>query len=241
MITSVAIIPARSGSKRIPHKNIRPFRGHPLIAYSIYSARAAGVFERVIVSTDSLEVAEIAQKYGAEVPGLRPPELAEDSSHDIGFMRHAMEEWVEGEGSQLWGIIRPTSPLRSAMSLREAYRRLLNTEWADSIRALRPVAEHPGKMWRLEKETGEALTLLEQGGAFNGPISQLEQVFIQASSFEIVRRGAVLQHDSIAGNRVLGFVMPEHESIDINTEEDWLTLEKAVELNPELLPDIGAP
>ena len=241
MITSVAIIPARSGSKRIPHKNIRPFRGHPLIAYSIHSARAAGVFERVLVSTDSPEVAQIAQRYGAEVPGLRPPELAEDSSHDIGFMRHAMEAWVEGEDSQLWGILRPTSPLRSAMTLREAYQRLLDAEWADSIRSLRPVVEHPGKMWRLDKETGEAVTLLEQGGAFNGPISQLEKVFIQASSFEIVRRGAVLQHDSIAGNRVLGFVMPEHESIDINTEQDWVTLEKAVELNPHLLPDIGAP
>ena len=118
---------------------------------------------------------------------------------------------------------------------------LLNTEWADSIRALRPVAEHPGKMWRLDKETGEALTLLDQGGAFNGPMNQLEKVFIQASSFEIVRRGAVLQYDSIAGTRVLGYVMPEHESIDINTEVDWVNLEKAVELDPQLLPDIGAP
>jgi len=241
MITSVAIIPARSGSKRIPHKNIRPFRGHPLIAYSIHSARAAGVFERVIVSTDSPEVAQIAQKYGAEVPGLRPPELAEDSSHDIGFLRHAMEEWVGGEDSQLWGIVRPTSPLRSPNTLREANQLLRKAEWADSIRALRPVAEHPGKMWRLDEETGEARTLLDQGGAFNGPMNQLEKVFIQASSFEIVRRGAVLEYDSIAGNRVLGYVMPEHESIDINTEEDWVTLEKAVELNPQLLPDIGAP
>ena len=241
MVISVAIIPARSGSKRIPHKNIRPFRGHPLIAYSIHSARAAGVFERVIVSTDSPEVAQIAQKYGAEVPGLRPPELAEDSSHDIGFLRHAMEEWVEGEDSQLWGIVRPTSPLRSPNTLREANQLLRTAEWADSIRALRPVAEHPGKMWRLDEETGEALTLLDQGGAFNGPMNQLEKVFIQASSFEIVRRGAVLQYDSIAGNRVLGYVMPEHESIDINTEEDWVNLEKAVELNPQLLPDIGAP
>jgi len=71
-------------------------------------------------------------------------------------------------------------------------------------------------------------------------MNQLEKVYIQASSFEIVRRGAVLQHDSIAGERVLAYVMPENESIDINSEDDWVALERAVDLNPHLLPTIGA-
>lgn len=240
MIGSVAIIPARSGSKRVPHKNIRPLRGHPLIAYSIAAAQGSGVFDRVVVSTDSEETAEIAKKYGAEVPGLRPTELADDSAHDIGFMRHAMGEWVDGEADQLWGIIRPTSPLRSAKTLQDAHQRLVRAEWADSVRSLRPVTEHPGKMWRISNQTDEAFTLLEQPGAFNGPMSQLEKVYIQASSFEIVRRGAVIQYDSIAGKRVLGFVMPENETIDINSEDDWVALERAVDLNPDLLPTIGA-
>ncbi|MEQ9086688.1 MAG: acylneuraminate cytidylyltransferase family protein [Pontimonas sp.] len=241
MVGSVAIIPARSGSKRVPHKNIRLFRGHPLIAYSIVTALETGIFSRVLLSTDSEQTAEIARKYGAEVPGLRPAELAEDSAHDIGFVKHAMGEWVDGEADQLWGIIRPTSPLRSAQTLRDAHQRLLGADWADSVRSLRPVTEHPGKMWRIDNETDEALTLLDQPGAFNGPMNQLEKVYIQASSFEIVRRGAVIKYDSIAGRRVLGYVMPENESIDINSEDDWVTLERAVDLNPHLLPTIGAP
>lgn len=240
MVGSVAIIPARSGSKRVPHKNTRLFRGHPLIAYSIVTALETGIFNRVLVSTDSEQTAEIARKYGAEVPGLRPAELAEDSAHDIGFVKHAMGEWVDGEADQLWGIIRPTSPLRSAKTLRNAHQRLLEADWADSVRSLRPVAEHPGKMWRVDDVTNEAHTLLDQPGAFNGPMNQLEKVYIQASSFEIVRRGAVLEYDSIAGRRVLGFVMPENESIDINSEDDWVTLERTVDLNPQLLPTIGA-
>jgi len=241
MVGSVAIIPARSGSKRVPHKNIRLFRGHPLIAYSIVTALETGIFNRVLVSTDSEQIAEIGRKYGAEVPGLRPAELAEDSAHDIGFVKHAMGEWVEGEPDQLWGIIRPTCPLRSAKTLRDAHQRLLGVDWADSVRSLRPVIEHPGKMWRIDNETDEAHTLLDQPGAFNGPMNQLEKVYIQASSFEIVRRGAVIKYDSIAGRRVLGYVMPENERIDINSEDDWVTLERAVDLNPHLLPTIGAP
>jgi N-acylneuraminate cytidylyltransferase len=210
------------------------------MAYSIAAAHGAGVFDRVLVSTDSEEIGEIARKYGAEVPGLRPSELADDSAHDIGFLRHAMDEWVAGEADQLWGIIRPTSPLRSAQTVRDAHQRLLGADWADSVRSLRPVTEHPGKMWRIDNEADEAQTLLDQPGAFNGPMNQLEKVYIQASSFEIVRRGAVIRYDSIAGRRVLGYVMPDNESIDINSEDDWVTLEKVVNLNPHLLPTIGA-
>jgi CMP-N,N'-diacetyllegionaminic acid synthase len=240
MSETIAIIPARAGSKRVPNKNIRPFHGHPMMAYSIRSAQDSGVFDRVLVSTDSEQVAEIARRYGAEVPGLRPANLATDSSHDIGYVKHAMSEWVDGEAAQLWGIVRPTSPLCSARTLQDAHKRLLEAEWADSVRSLRPVSEHPGKMWRLNDVTGEALTLLDQPGAFNGPMSQLEDVYIQASSFEFVRRGAVLAYDSIAGRRVLGYVMPENESIDVNSEDDWVSLERMVELNPHLLPRIGA-
>lgn len=240
MSESVAIIPARAGSKRVPGKNIRLLGGHPLIAYSIVAATESQVFDRVLVSTDSDEIAEIARNYGAEVPGLRPAELAEDSAHDIGFLRQAMEDWVPGSSDQLWGIVRPTSPLRSAMTLRDAHHKLVMATWADSVRSLRPVEEHPGKMWRVDSVTLEASTLLEQPGAFNGPMSQLEQVYIQASSFEIVRREAVLQYDSIAGKRVLAYVMPENESIDINSEADWDALQRAIAANPSLLPDIGA-
>ena len=89
-ITSVAIIPARGGSKRIPGKNIKPFLGKPMISYSIGAARESGVFDRIIVTTDSQEIAEIAKEYGAEVPFIRPPELSDDHTDTDAVLLHAM-------------------------------------------------------------------------------------------------------------------------------------------------------
>jgi N-acylneuraminate cytidylyltransferase len=239
-VTTIAIIPARSGSQRAPGKNIRLLAGHPLLAYSIHAAVASGVCDRVIVSTDSTEIADIATRYGAEVPGLRPAEFSGPGAHDILFLRHAMESWVEGDDDQLWAILRPTSPLRSPDSVREARDVLLANPWADSVRALKPVTEHPGKMWRVG-DTGEATTFLEQGGAYNGPTQDLEKLYVQASSLEIVKRGPALAHNSIAGARVVAHFLPEWESLDVNTESDWRVLESLLADRPELLPALQEP
>lgn len=237
MSATIAIIPARAGSKRIPGKNTRELAGHPLLAYSIAAARASGVCDRILVSTDSPDIAAVAETYGAEVPGLRPHEMSGPDAHDIEFLRHAMEEWAPGEDSQLWVIARPTSPLRSAASIVAARSQLLEATWADSIRALRKVTEHPGKMWRVN-DSGEATTYLDQGGAYNGPTQNLEPLYVQASSLEIVRRGAALRHQSIAGARVLAFFLPEGQDLDVNTEGDWAIVERLVAENPDLLPSL---
>jgi len=239
VVETIAIIPARGGSERVPLKNIRELAGHPLIAYTIAAAQQSGVVDRILVSTDSAEIAEVARQYGAEVPGLRPDELATNSAHDICFLRHAMESWIPGENEQLWTILRPTSPLRSAESIREAHRQLGKNAWADSLRAMRAVTEHPSKMWRVDPDSREATTFLDQGGAFNGPIAQQEQLHFQASSLEIVRRGPALEHNSIAGARVLAFSLSEFESHDVNTAHDWIVLEHLVRESPSLLPIIG--
>ena len=240
MAETIAIIPARGGSKRVPLKNIKLLRGHPLLAYSIRAAQDSGVCDRILVSTDSPEIAALAEKYGAEAPGLRPQELATDSAHDIGFLLHAMQEWAPGSDDQLWAILRPTSPLRSGESIRHARDNLLANPWADSIRALRPVSEHPGKMWRVDASTGEATTYLDQPGAFNGPTQELESLFFQASSLEIVRRGAAVAHHSIAGERVLALTLPVAETVDVNSEHDWIVLETLIAANPSLLPRMEA-
>lgn len=90
---TVCIIPARGGSKRIPRKNVRPFHGKPLLAYSIDCARRAEIFEQVIVSTDDQEIADVARQYGAEVPFMRPQELADDHANTFDLMAHAAH-WV---------------------------------------------------------------------------------------------------------------------------------------------------
>ena len=231
---NVALIPARAGSKRIPGKNSRGLLGHPLLAYSIAAAQESGVCDRIICSTDSEEIAELAMSYGAEVPSLRPAELATDNAHDIGFVKHAIDEWLSPE-VEFITLLRPPNPLRRGPSIAGALRALKDTPWADSIRARRPVSEHPGKMWRVD-DNGEATTYLDQGGSYNGPTQDLEKLFVQSSALEIVRSAAVIAHDSISGDRVLALELPGFEGLDLNSDVDWMVMENLVSGDPSLLP-----
>ncbi len=231
---NVALIPARAGSKRIPGKNSRELAGHPLLAYSIAAAEESGVCDRILCSTDSEEIAELAVSYGAEVPGLRPAELASDDAHDIGFVTHALDEWLSSD-TEFITLLRPPNPLRRGASIARSLQSLQETLWADSIRALRPVSEHPGKMWRVG-ENCEAETYLDQGGSYNGPTQDLEKLFVQSSALEIVRRAAVIEHNSISGDRVLALELPGYESLDLNSDLDWMVMENLVAGDPSLLP-----
>jgi CMP-N,N'-diacetyllegionaminic acid synthase len=231
---TVALIPARGGSKRIPGKNVRLLAGHPLIAYSIAAAQESGVCDRIICSTDSPDIAAIAVSYGAEVPELRPAELATDGAHDIGFVNHALEHWL-GAQDDFIVLLRPPNPLRRGSSIASALEQLRATDWADSIRALRPVSEHPGKMWRVN-DSGEATTYLEQGGSYNGPTQDLEKLYVQSSALEIVRTSAVRAHQSISGDRVMALELPGFEGLDLNSEMDWMVMERLVSDQPDILP-----
>lgn len=231
---TVALIPARGGSKRIPGKNVRELAGRPLLAYSIAAARESGVCDRIICSTDSPEIAEIAVSYGAEVPSLRPAELATDGAHDISFVRHAIDNWLESS-DEFIVLLRPPNPLRRGPSVVSALESLAGASWADSVRALRPVSEHPGKMWRVDSK-GEATTYLDQGGSYNGPTQDLERLFVQSSALEIVRTRAVIEHGSISGDRVMALELPGFEGLDLNSEVDWMVMEHLVRDQPDLLP-----
>ena len=230
----VALIPARGGSKRVPGKNTRDLLGHPLLSYSIAAAVESGICDRIICSTDSSAIASIAESYGAEVPGLRPAELAHDSAHDIGFVEHALDEWVDDDVEFLV-LLRPPNPLRRGASVARALETLRQTDWADSIRALRPVSEHPGKMWRVA-DRGEATTYLDQGGSYNGPTQDLEKLFMQSSALEIVRSDAVKRTHSISGDRVMALELQGYEGFDVNSELDWMVIEALVKTNPGIIP-----
>src|SRR5574339_1249249 len=146
--SAVAFIPARLGSKRVPGKNIRPLAGHPMLAYTIGPALESRVFDAVIVSTDSEEIAAIARHYGAEVPFLRPAALAGDTSPDIEWVEHTLAELrTQGRTWDCFSLLRPTSPFRSADTIRRAWNRFLAQEEVDSLRAVEKCAQHPGKMW----------------------------------------------------------------------------------------------
>ena len=133
----VALVPARAGSERVPGKNVRPLAGHPLLAYAIAAAQQSGVADRVICSTDSEEIAEIARWYGADVPFLRPAEYATSTSPDIEWLSYTLEELPERY--DLFALVRPTSPFRGPDAIRRGRDRLLALPDADSVRVVEVV------------------------------------------------------------------------------------------------------
>ena len=144
----VGLIPARSGSERVRDKNVRDLQGHPMIAYTISAALESGVFDAVAVSTDSEHYAAIARHYGAEVPGLRPAAMATSTSPDIDWVEYTLDDLRKnGRDYPYFSILRPTSPFRTADTIRRAWREFLAEDGADSLRAVEKCAQHPGKMW----------------------------------------------------------------------------------------------
>jgi N-acylneuraminate cytidylyltransferase len=223
-VSWLALIPARAGSKRIAAKNVRSFGGHPLLAYAIAAARASGVFSRVVVSTDSGDVAAIARHYGAETPFLRPPDLAGDLAPDIGWVRHALGELP---GFEIFALLRPTSPFRTAATIRRAAAAFTSADGIDSLRAVEPCRQHPGKMWIVE---GARMRPLLAGGPadppwHSTPYQGLPLVHVQNASLEIAWTRVVARRGTIAGEIIAPFLTTAHEGFDLNTPEDWIVAE----------------
>ena len=147
----LALIPARGGSKSIPRKNIRPFAGYPLIAYSIAAGLAAETVTRVIVSTDDEEIAAVSRQYGAEIPFLRPAEFSQDQTPDLPVFQHALHWLAENEGYQPEIVVqlRPTSPFRRVLHIDQAVYQLLEHPDADAVRTVCVPFQNPFKMWRI--------------------------------------------------------------------------------------------
>lgn len=243
--TAVALVPARAGSQRVPGKNVRPLAGHPLLAYSIAAARESGRFEAVMVSTDSPEIARVAEHYGAEVPGLRPAEMSTSTSSDIEWLRHVLEGLErDGRSFDLFSILRPTSPFRGAATIARAWDQLLALgEGADSIRAVEKCRQHPGKMWVLEG--GLMRPLLPQPPEppplHSRQYQALPEVHVQNSSLEIAWTRAVTQEGSISGERVAPFLTDDVEGFSIDYEDDWALAERLVAEGRARLPAIDRP
>jgi N-acylneuraminate cytidylyltransferase len=231
---NVGLIPARSGSKRVPDKNKRLLRGIPLVAYSIKSAIESKLFSEVIVSTDDPEIAKISEKFGASVPCLRPIEIAADTSPDIDWINFAIEHQITTPLTEVefMAILRPTSPLRSSETIKNAFSHLRENVWADSLRAMEVTNKHPGKMW-IVKNSLEAVPYLKQLNdsipTYNNPTQSLPKVWIQNASLEIFRLSSFYETRSQSGNRILSFEMPNWEGFDINSESDWLLIESILD------------
>lgn len=231
MVAVIALIPARAGSKRLPHKNIKLLAGHPLIAYSVSAARDSGVFERVILATDSEEYADVGMKYGAEVPFLRPAATAGDRSPDIEWVTFVLEQLFKGgQRYDCFSILRPTSPFRKAETIRRAWAQFSADGNADSLRAVEKCSQHPGKMWRID---GNRMTpLLDQPRGeqpwHSRQYPTLPEVYVQNASLEIAWTRVVFEKGTIAGDIIMPFLTEEYEGFDVNTSYDWGLAEKLV-------------
>jgi N-acylneuraminate cytidylyltransferase len=222
--TIVALIPARSGSKRVPDKNIRPLAGHPVMAYTIAAALSSGIFEDVIVSTESEQYAEIAIHYGAEVPFLRPPELAGDVSPDIEWLEFTLKNLREnGRQYDCFSILRPTSPFRMPETIQRAWQAFRKADGVDSLRAVEKCQQHPGKMWVIRGERMMPLLPLSPQDQpwHSSQYQSLPEVYVQNASLEIAWTRVVLEERTIAGTVLMPFLTDGYEGFDVNNIYDW--------------------
>jgi N-acylneuraminate cytidylyltransferase len=240
MPSAIALIGARAGSERVPDKNVRRLAGHPLLAYAIETARCSGVFERIVVSTDSERIADVARWYGAEVPFLRPAALATSTSPDIEWIAWTLPRL--GSEHDLFAIVRATNPFRGPDVVRRGLAQLLATPEADSLRAVELVKQHPGKMWTLADDGRTMAPLLDQSHLevawHAGQYQALPPVYVQNSALEIAWTRVVAETGSREGRVVAPFLTRGFEGLNIDDEDDFARAEALVAGGHAVLPAV---
>lgn len=229
-LSILGLIPARAGSKGIPHKNIRLLAGKPLIHYACGAARQSQRLTRTIVSTDGADIAAAARDAGVDVPFLRPAELAADRTPTTEVVRHALAWLAEHEGyyPDMVVLLQPTAPLRQARHIDEAIDLLL-TGSADSVVSVTSVPLHYHPRWQFNVVDGELQIFT--GEPWDELVPRRQELPVTYT-----RNGAVYgfyrrtweEHGSFYGRRCLAYVMPAELSINLDTPEDWAAAEAAL-------------
>jgi CMP-N,N'-diacetyllegionaminic acid synthase len=214
----VALIPARAGSKRVPGKNTKLLGGKPLIQWTIDAAKASGVFSKIYVCTDNIETANIVLSNGVDVITRRH---SSDHEPDIIWVRQALHLIA----TDAFAILRPTSPFRTADTIRRAWDQFKLDE-SDSLRAVEPWdGPHPGKMWTYCNVTCRLYSVMDQwtehAPYHSSPTQSLVPVFRQNASLEMVWGRTVQKFQTITGNEIEPFFTEGWEGFDINTPDDW--------------------
>lgn len=217
----LAIIPAREGSKRIPGKNIKELGGKPLIAYSIEHAKNSKYINRIIVSTDSEEIANVAKDYGAEVPFLRPSEISGDNATDFQAFEHALK-WLSDNEEYMPDVVvhlRPTSPLREVGDVDGAIEALLSHPEADSARTVTEPQSNPYKMYKMS-DSGFLEPLMGDLDKINEGDQKLPKVYRHIGTADVIWTRTIFDKNSISGDKILPLILEKAYS-GINTPEDW--------------------
>jgi pseudaminic acid cytidylyltransferase len=228
----LAVIPARGGSKRIPRKNIKPFGGKPMIAWSIEVALQSGCFDRVLVSTDDPEIAQVAQSYGAEVPFVRPPELSDDHTGTIPVIAHATQ-WQADHGIPATQVccIYATAPFVQAQDLQRGLAILQNSgaDYAFSV------TSYAFPIQRAIRITPDERVEMFQPDQFNTRSQDLQEAWHDAGQFYWGQAAAWLAQKPLFTQQATGVRLPRHRVQDIDTPEDWTRAEwmfKALQQQP---------
>ena len=216
----LGVIPARGGSKRLPRKNLALLCGKPLIAYSIEAAKAAEHLFRVVVSTDDAEIAACARALGADVPFLRPAELARDDSPVTGVLLHALEQ--AGEDADAVALLQPTSPLRTAEDIDNAIEHF-DSAHADTVTSVSAARDHPYWCW-VERPDGSIEPYFSRSH-ITLDRSALPKALVENGAVYIVRR-EVLQGGTIYGTRVVPYQIEDARALDVDYQADLARAEK---------------
>jgi CMP-N-acetylneuraminic acid synthetase len=221
----LAIIPARGGSKGIPRKNIRPFAGRPLMAYSIAAAMQARAVTRTIVSTDDDEIAGVARSFGAEAPFLRPAELAADRTTDLPVFQHALKWLADHEDyhPEIVLHLHATSPVRPLGFIDQAVTLLREHPEVTCVRSVVSPGQNPYKMWQIDPQTGHMHPLMTVPGIaepYNAPRQSLPTAYLQTGHVNAIRPATILG-GSMTGKAILPLIVDARYEVDLDTLVDW--------------------
>lgn len=227
----LAVIPARGGSKRIPRKNIKPFRGKPMVAWSIEAALLSGCFDEVIVSTDDAEIAAVARQWGASVPFTRPAALSDDHTGTMPVVRHAIE-WFSANAKPTEHVccIYPTAPLLNPAALAEAHEQLILSGSAFCF----GVANYGHPIQRALRVDASGRVVMFSAEHALTRSQDLEPAFHDAGQFCWGTRAAFIDGRSPFLQDSVALVLPRSRVVDIDTLEDW---ELAEALHAALMPE----
>ena len=222
----LAVIPARGGSKGVPRKNIRPLLGKPLIAYTIEAALQCTLLDDVVVSTDDVEIAEVSCQLGAQVPFLRPPELAQDRAPSLPVVQHCVEAMEKQRTVRYDTIVmlQPTTPLRTSSDIEQGVR-LLHETGADSVVSVTEVGGH--HPFRMKRIVGDNLLInfIDQGFEDMRPRQELPPVYIRSGDLYIAKRSVVMEQNTLVGEHVRAVIIPPDRAVNIDTPFDFMLAE----------------
>lgn len=223
MIGSVALIPARGGSRRIPRKNVRPFLGVPAIQRTIATVRDSGVVDRIIVSTDDDEIAALARESGAEIPGPRPANLADDHATTLVVVRHAITQWLAGsDGSTLLWVVYPAALLLRPEDLQDARTRFEETGTSFLV----PVLRYPHPVERRLRISPVGVLRADQPEELATRTQDLEPAFHDSGQFYVGQIASWMESSPLADERSVGMELGIDRAVDIDEPEDWERAER---------------